>query len=55
MTTKLKAPEGVTSASFGGEEFTVKKGVVTVPDEAAAALCELGFVRIADADTQGAQ
>jgi hypothetical protein len=43
-TIKLKAPEGVTAASFGGQEFKVgKDGIVTVPVDAALQLYSFGF------------
>jgi|GEM_PF-3623267 len=45
---KLKAPKGCTSCSVGGEEFAVKKGYVTVPDEAVAELIPHGFITEVD-------
>lgn len=45
---KLRAPKGASSASFGGEEFKVEKGWVTVPTEAVAALVEHGFRTLGD-------
>lgn len=53
---KLKAPQGVTSASFGGEEFQVNKaGIVTVPPEAVAALADHGFKPVAGAEPEGGE
>lgn len=49
---KLKAPQGVGAASFGGVCYPVVKGFVTVPDEAVATFLELGFQVVEEA--QGA-
>lgn len=44
MTTKLKAPEGMTDVSFGGDNFKVgEDGIVEVPDEACLSLYQFGF------------
>lgn len=40
---ELKAPKGVASVSFGGEEFAVNKGLVTVPAAAVPDLVAQGF------------
>lgn len=42
---KLKAPEGATGCSHGGQEYEVdaKTGTVEVPDEAVAELIHHGF------------
>lgn len=45
---KLQAPEGFTDVSFGGENYTVENGVVSVPEEAAVFLYQFGFSNIAD-------
>lgn len=45
---KLKAPNGCTSCSTGGEVFAVKKGYVTVPDEAVSELIPHGFITEVD-------
>ncbi|WP_018610247.1 hypothetical protein [Uliginosibacterium gangwonense] len=43
-TIKLMAPDGVTAASFGGQEYLVDaEGVVTVPVEAALTLYGFGY------------
>lgn len=49
---KMKAPKDVTSASWGGESFDVKKGVVDVPHTARADLEELGFVVVEDKEPE---
>lgn len=49
---KLKAPEGCTGCSFGGQEYKVKKGIVDVPDEALFALREHGFYPVAPTDEE---
>lgn len=55
MAIKLKAPENVSSASVGGQEFAVKRGFVTVPEEAIASLLELGFKELTNADPEPVQ
>ena len=46
---KMKCPAGCTSASWAGQEYVPdKKGIVTVPKAAVAALREHGFVLIGD-------
>lgn len=37
-TVTLKAPDGVCSVSFAGQEYPVKAGSVTVPEEACKVL-----------------
>jgi hypothetical protein len=39
----LKAPKGVGAISWDGRSYEVKGGLVEVPDEAAAVLCEPGW------------
>jgi hypothetical protein len=34
MPQKFKAPEGVAAFSYEGEQFDVKRGVITLPDDA---------------------
>lgn len=49
---KLKAPKNVSSLSHGGEEFTVTRGRVDIPDEnsdAIQAAIGMGFVAPEDA------
>lgn len=46
---KMKAPKDVTSASWGGESYEVKKGVIDVPHTARADLEALGFTAVEDA------
>jgi len=41
---KMRAPQGCTSASFEGETYLVKDGLITVPDNALLALSSHGFV-----------
>lgn len=54
-TIKLKAPEGVTSASFNGQEFKVEAdGTVTVPVDAALQLYSHNFAN-APADEPAAE
>lgn len=40
---KMTAPEGFTDVSFGGENYVVEDGVVTVPVSAAEFLYQFGF------------
>nr|DAI54320.1 MAG TPA: hypothetical protein [Caudoviricetes sp.]DAN61654.1 MAG TPA: hypothetical protein [Caudoviricetes sp.] len=45
---KLKAPEGFTDISFGGQSYTVGEGrIVEVPSEAAQFLYQFGFGNVA--------
>ena len=44
MPVKMKTPEGMTGCSFGGEEFEVESGHVTVPQEAVGDLMCHGLV-----------
>jgi len=41
---QLKVPDGVSSVSYGGTEYAVTKGAVSVPADAAADLLQQGFV-----------
>ena len=40
---QLKAPDGVSSVSYGGQEYPAAKGVVTVPSGAVPDLLQQGF------------
>jgi hypothetical protein len=42
---RLKAPRAHTSVGFAGSEYAVVDGIVTVPDEAEAALKAHGYRR----------
>lgn len=50
MEIRMKAPDGVTSASHDGNEYPVEDGHVTVGHEAVAALAEHGFEVVATTD-----
>lgn len=54
MAVKLKAPEGCGSASVAGAQYEVKKGFVSVPDEAVLALLDHGFTVAGDAQAKDA-
>ncbi|MDO5686758.1 MAG: hypothetical protein Q4G42_05170 [Neisseria sp.] len=49
----LIAPKDVTDISFGGKNFKVKNGRVTVPREAAEHMYQFGFGNIPDTPAKG--
>lgn len=52
MAVRMKAPDGCTGCSNDGIQYTVKKGVVIVPDKIVTALYPHGFVVDGAADVQ---
>jgi len=50
---KLKAPEGFTDVSFGGQSYEVdENGIVEVPVESAQFLYQFGFGNVAEEPTE---
>lgn len=50
---KLKAPEGFTDVSFGGQSYEVdENGIVEVPVESAQFLYQFGFGNVASEPTE---
>lgn len=53
---KLKAPEGFTDVSFGGQSYEVgENGVVEVPAEAAQFLYQFGFGNVVEEHAEEAE
>lgn len=50
---RMRAPEGTTSCSVGGEEYLVADGCVDVPDDYASSLVSHGFTFLESAVVQG--
>lgn len=51
----FKAPEGVTSVSAAGEEYTVIDGHIEAPAEVLPLIANLGFTQVSDESLQASQ
>lgn len=51
----FKAPEGVTSVSAAGEEYTVIDGHIEAPAEVLPLIANLGFTQVSDESLQALQ